>query len=435
LITPRGLGNPENNVFDKAFNAEIDMEEWDDWMRWEASELEIPESRRERIASNTSSPETWSTDHESAGREQISYSYSASNEFPFEDAPFEIDETPLQSSSLPLSLPGTLFPASLQPHQDLRRSFRGFSSLTEAEERDLQDIAMPSRMLSAIKLASMPSTPTSSHSSHSPSPSPEPESRTRKTRKRKSSQDDGELPSALCQSRKRGHNAIEKRYRTNLNDKINCLRLGIPSLSRRSSADSKSDEEAEDSDAEDMDSKTAQQKYGKAAILTRALEYIKHLETTTQRLGSEVDVLTTRVGAFEKLAMSGSIILNGKGLDVQSALTPVKMETLETIQAGMFCLWGESLIDFMLTPSRFQTDQAEIQTRIDCSTKKKGLQASQDMLTVMSDRYEGVGRRGALLIRSLAIDIRHQKWRYACWSAFDYWEAQYLVAAEMAAPS
>jgi len=337
LITPRGLGNPENNVFDKAFNAEIDMEEWDDWMRWEASELEIPESRRESLASNISSPETWSTDHESAGREQISCSYSTSNEFPFEDAPFEIDETPLQSSGLPVGLPGTLFPASLQPQQDLRRSFRGFSSLTEAEERDLQDIAMPSRMLSAIKLASVPSTPTSSRSSHSPSPSPEPESRTRKTRKRKSSQDDDEVPSALCQSRKRGHNAIEKRYRTNLNDKINCLRLGIPSLSRRSSADSKSDEEAEDSDAEDMDSKTAQQKYGKAAILTRALEYIKHLETTTQRLGSEVDTLTTRVGAFEKLAMSGSIVLNGKGLDVQSVLTPVKMETLETIQAGMFC--------------------------------------------------------------------------------------------------
>jgi hypothetical protein len=160
-------------------------------------------------------------------------------------------------------------------------------------------------------------------------------------------------------------------------------------LSRRSSADSKSDEEAEDSDAEDMDSKTAQQKYGKAAILTRALEYIKHLETTTQRLGSEVDVLTTRVGAFEKLAMSGSIILNGKGLDVQSVLSPVKMETLETIQAGMFCL---SVVEnFMLTTCGFQTDQAQIQGRVDRSTKKEGLQASQGsqgMLKVVSHRWE-----------------------------------------------
>lgn len=336
LITPRCFVSPENNVFDKAFNTEIDMEEWDDWMKWEASELEFPESRRESLASNISSPETWSTDHESTGKDQISCTYTTVNEFPVEDAPFEIDETPLQSIGLPLGLPGTLFLASLQPQQDLRRSFRGFSSLTEAEERDLQDIAMPSRMLSAIKLASEPSSRTSSQSNHSRSPSPEPETRTRKTRKRKSSEDDDEVPSALCQSRKRGHNAIEKRYRTNLNDKINCLRLGIPSLSRRSSSDVKSDEEAEDSN-EDMDSKTAQQKYGKAAILTRALEYIKHLETTTQRLGCEVDVLTIRVGAFEKLAMSGSCILDGKGIEAQSVLSPVKIETLQSIQAGMFC--------------------------------------------------------------------------------------------------
>lgn len=334
LITPRGLANPENNVFDKAFNAEIDMEEWDDWMKWEgtAAELQFPEGRRESLASNISSPETWSTDHESAGRDQISAPYSTANEFPFEDAPFELDESPLSSAGLPLGSTATLFPATLQPQQDGRRSFRGFSSLTEAEERDLQDIAMPYRMLSAIKLASEPSSPTSSHSNHSPSPSPEPETLNRKTKKRKSSMNDEEVPSALCQSRKRGHNAIEKRYRTNLNDKINCLRQGIPSISRRSSSDAKSDDEAEDSEAEGMDSKTGQQKYGKAAILTRALEYIKHLETTTQRLGSEVDVLKTRVGAFEKLAMSGSIVLNGK-VGPQSGLVRMKSETLETIQA------------------------------------------------------------------------------------------------------
>lgn len=359
LITPRCFVSPENNVFDKAFNTEIDMEEWDDWMKWEASELEFPESRRESLASNISSPETWSTDHESTGKDQISCTYTTVNEFPVEDAPFEIDETPLQSIGLPLGLPGTLFLASLQPQQDLRRSFRGFSSLTEAEERDLQDIAMPSRMLSAIKLASEPSSRTSSQSNHSRSPSPEPETRTRKTRKRKSSEDDDEVPSALCQSRKRGHNAIEKRYRTNLNDKINCLRLGIPSLSRRSSSDVKSDEEAEDSN-EDMDSKTAQQKYGKAAILTRALEYIKHLETTTQRLGCEVDVLTIRVGAFEKLAMSGSCILDGKGIEAQSVLSPVKIETLQSIQADFKQIKPKLRATSTAAPRRRGSKQAKI---------------------------------------------------------------------------
>jgi hypothetical protein len=190
---------------------------------------------------------------------------------------------------------------------------------------------MPCHMPQAIKIEFEPLSPTTSHSS----PEPEPETRTRQTKKRKSSID---VPSALYQSRKKGHNAIEKRYRTNLNDKINCLRQGIHSINRQSNSDSKSDFEGGDSEGE-ID-KALQQKYGKAAILTRALEYIKHLETITQRLGSEVNVLKTRVGAFEKLAMRGSIILNAKGLSAVSGQSLVKSETLENIQASMSCTFN-----------------------------------------------------------------------------------------------
>jgi hypothetical protein len=94
----------------------------------------------------------------------------------------------------------------------------------------------------------------------------------------------------------------------------------------------------DDSDGEQMDSKSGQQKYGKAAILARALEYIKYLEATTQRLGSEVMVLKTRVGAFEKLAISGSIIMNASTGAQMSEPPLVKSETLEGIQAGTFLL-------------------------------------------------------------------------------------------------
>jgi len=264
----------------------------------------------------------------------MSASYSTANEFPMEDAPFEFDDNPLSTTCIP-GPTSTLFRTKAQATQNLQRPFRGYTSLTAAEEQNLQDIAMPYRMLSKIKIASVPSSPTVSHSSMSPSPSPEPESRTRKRKnnKRKTSVDDEELPTALTQSRKRGHNAIEKRYRTNLNEKINCLRDGVPALCRRSSSESKSGDEGEDSDGEGLDSKTGQQKYGKAAVLTRALEYIQHLESTTQRLGNEVDVLKTRVGAFEKLAMSGSFILNGSGTAALNAPVEVKSETLESIQA------------------------------------------------------------------------------------------------------
>jgi hypothetical protein len=102
------------------------------------------------------------------------------------------------------------------------------------------------------------------------------------------------------------------------------LRLGIPSLSRTSSSESKSGDEGEDSDENGKD---AQQKYGKAAILTRALDYIKHLESTTERLSDEIDFLKVEMGA--KGAAS-------KGYDRLNDVSLLKSETLKSIQAGMF---------------------------------------------------------------------------------------------------
>lgn len=335
LITPRAYINPENNVFEKAFNDGMDMEEWDDWMKWEGNTTDIivpAIERQESIASSISSPETWSVDQESTEMGRIPTSYTAGNSFPFSDAPFDF----VEPQDLKPTRPGPITRASsaalFQP-QDTRRSIRGFSSLTEAEERNLQDIAMPYHVLSTIKIS--PSVP-ASVSSASRSPSAEPEKQARKTRKRKSVTDD-DVPSALCLSRKRGHNAIEKRYRTNLNDKINLLREALPKLQRSSSNESSKTCEEEDEEDDQEDTKSSQQKCGKAATLTMALEYIKHLELAAQRLGDETCTLQTRIGAFEKLAMSGSMsrgngILPPVGLE---RIEPVRKnsETLESIQA------------------------------------------------------------------------------------------------------
>ncbi|KAH7346502.1 hypothetical protein BKA65DRAFT_502605 [Rhexocercosporidium sp. MPI-PUGE-AT-0058] len=332
-ITPRGLVNPDTNVFDKAFNEGLGIEEWDDWMRWEGATTEVlptPVENCENLESSISSPETWAMGLETTGVD-MSTKYAVATEFPFTDAPFEFEDTPPTSASsmigpnVPSYYPTTTsYPALGQVQQELRRSYRGFSSLTEAEERSLQDIAMPYNALSNIKITSAPPSPAESQSL---SPSAEPEVRTRKNNKRKSI-DPGELPSnTLCQSRKRGHNAIEKRYRTNLNAKIESLREGVPSLCGPNDNNGE-----EDSDGEG-DDKSSQQKYGKAAILTRALEYIQHLEKTTKRLGSEVDTLQTRVGAFEKLAMNGSMNSNGNGMGETNRPALTKSETLESIQA------------------------------------------------------------------------------------------------------
>jgi len=330
LITPSGLPNPESNIFDKAFDADsVGFEDWNDWMRWEGG-IEAPTlDRKQSSRSTVSSKDNYYSDNEGAETDEIYASLMAENEFSFEDAPFELEETMQHPQSLAARIEnGAALTQSEVPRE---RLYRGYSSLTQAEEQSLQNIAMP-YLLSKVKINSKSCSPTASHSLPSLSPSSDPETRTRKSKKRKSSIDEADIPSALCQSRKRGHNAIEKRYRTNLNDKINCLRQGVPALCRPSSSDSKSGDEAEDSDDGGVDSKTGQ-KYGKAAILTRALEYIKHLEATTERLGGEVTVLKTRVGAFEKLAMSGSIILHAAAGTQFIEPLIVKSETLESIQA------------------------------------------------------------------------------------------------------
>jgi len=314
---PSCLLNPETNNFDRAFTAEIDVSQWHpEWMKWEVAELGLPRS----YGASTFSLPDCSADDDSSKEDESLCTF-------FADAPFEFDHTTPSSSIMPLDFTKTLSPADLQLPGPLRRSFHAFSSLTESEERVLQNIAMPSRLLSGIKPELGPTSPDSSSSYHSPSLSPEPETRTRKTRKRKASTSNMAVPNALTQSRKTGHNAIEKRYRTNLNDKINCLRLGIPS-----------DGKGKELDAKGMASKMAHQKDGKAAILTRALEYIKHLETTTDKIGGQLDVLKTRVGAFEKLAMRGSVVLDSRCIGAQGILVQVKSQSLESIQDGMCCL-------------------------------------------------------------------------------------------------
>jgi len=397
MVTPRSLINPNSNVFDKAFNEGLGLEEWDDWMRWEGATTTdiLPASieRSDSMESSAASSDTWAMGIETSGVDMMSTSYSAGTEFPFLDAPFELEDTPPISAALTNNHNGLpLYPTTGsyatqgQVQQELRRSYRGFSSLTEAEERSLQDIAMPYHALSNIKIASAPASPAESQASGSLSPSPEPEARTRKSNKRKSV-DMGEQPSvALCQSRKRGHNAIEKRYRTNLNAKIESLREGVPSLCGPDNCGE------EDSDGEG-DSKSTQQKYGKAAILMRALEYIKHLEKTTQRLGSEVDTLKTRVGAFEKLAMSGSIILNAGGIEAMSRPVLVKSETLESIQSG-------TCFNKMKRASQANNDQtsnkSDRKQKLSLDQQREETQDRQNPHDVYSDRNEfEYGRQNA----------------------------------------
>lgn len=131
--------------------------------------------------------------------------------------------------------------------------------LTPAQQEKLANIAMPSH------LKYRQDSPNSSESRKSASVS-SPESNSQ-SRKRKSSADtdededkeSGQNPPV----KKTAHNMIEKRYRTNLNDKIAALRDSVPSL-RIMSKNSRGEDTMDD--REDLQGLTPAHKLNKATV-------------------------------------------------------------------------------------------------------------------------------------------------------------------------
>jgi hypothetical protein len=121
------------------------------------------------------------------------------------------------------------------------------------------------------------------------------------SRKRKTGSDDdattvtGPLqPGKKMPAKKRAHNVIEKRYRANLNDKIAELRDSVPSLrTNKTGGSADDDDEAEANSAS---------KLNKASILSKATEYIKHLEIRNKRLEDENTGLKNRLRQADKAA-------------------------------------------------------------------------------------------------------------------------------------
>ncbi|KAH7126172.1 hypothetical protein EDB81DRAFT_204195 [Dactylonectria macrodidyma] len=106
--------------------------------------------------------------------------------------------------------------------------------------------------------------------------------------------------------KKTAHNMIEKRYRTNLNDKIAALRDSVPALRvmvhrlEQPSPEGVEDDLCE----EDLGGLAPAHKLNKATILSKATEYIAHLEKKNKSLARENNQLRNRVEGFEMLVMS-----------------------------------------------------------------------------------------------------------------------------------
>lgn len=92
----------------------------------------------------------------------------------------------------------------------------------------------------------------------------------------------GKSASPICKRQNNSHNLIEKRYRNNLNSKINTLRDCIPSL-----CSAVNEEEGEDAMDSDAGERRKVQKCNKGIILDKAIQYIAELEREVQRLSKE----------------------------------------------------------------------------------------------------------------------------------------------------
>lgn len=96
--------------------------------------------------------------------------------------------------------------------------------------------------------------------------------------------------------KKTSHNVIEKRYRSNLNDKIAALRDSVPALR---TAARRSNDKGGSSDSERSGQASAM-KLNKANVLAKATEYIQQLEKQNHRLQEENRVLRNRPGGSDE---------------------------------------------------------------------------------------------------------------------------------------
>ncbi|KFY04795.1 hypothetical protein O988_00508 [Pseudogymnoascus sp. VKM F-3808] len=201
-------------------------------------------------------------------------------------------------------------PQSWQGSADMVRNDSSTTTNSQLSNQQFDYAAMQPAETTALPSVELPI-----QSSTSPSPAATPldvtPPRGMRSRKRKSptpsdeEEDEAESPESPPPRpplKKTAHNMIEKRYRTNLNDKIAALRQSVPSLRATEKSLSGKGKKLVDM-IEDLDGLVPPNKLNKATILHKATEYIGHLERRNQALQKEKRALDDRIATFESLLL------------------------------------------------------------------------------------------------------------------------------------
>ncbi|KAF2452098.1 hypothetical protein P171DRAFT_426486 [Karstenula rhodostoma CBS 690.94] len=271
--------------------------------RRQSSQLRDPSLATQGTNPNPPPPSTAAM---SGPRHNASFAFGDNSEMP---SAFDFDTQTISSPPVDGQHHGTFYPTHMAWPQQMGE--HTLFSPPRFEPTTLPSASVPP--LSNPPSLQHSNSPSSTHnpraSSSSGHSTPEPASDNPK--KRKSSTDDDSAPSGKKEKhqppKKTAHNMIEKRYRTNLNDKIAALRDSVPSLrvmSRGAGANE------EDDDPEDLEGLTPAHKLNKATVLSKATEYIRHLEKRNKHLQDEVTTLQGRIESYEKMSISGPMAMH-----------------------------------------------------------------------------------------------------------------------------
>lgn len=271
---------------------------WDDWMRWTPSQTQTPKPLNIQGPLCYLNPEASRLYNRRSSQNEEVVPASSSIPFTFGQP---LDSAPAFQFSAPLATSPVI---SAPPRASEWVSNPNLVSPLPTDGGS--QFQRPPPPLSTPSLGHSPESAPMQRTSPSDHSSPESAGGPNKKKRKSSTGDDSadaadNTPVKQQPIKKTAHNMIEKRYRTNLNDKIAALRDSVPSLRVMSRSGNGEDED----DQEDLEGLTPAHKLNKATVLSKATEYIRHLEKRNKRLQEEVNSLKARVDAYDKMAMTG----------------------------------------------------------------------------------------------------------------------------------